>query len=100
MFESLRPIIVRIRESVADRRRAVRRNVQRKARLLFSVAIAGKEAARFHAVPLDGFTRNISESGLALIVPSVRDADRYLVNEGSANTVEGGRGRRRSSLLS
>ena len=33
-------------------------------------------------IPVAGFTRDISETGLALIVPSLRTGDRYLVDEG------------------
>jgi c-di-GMP-binding flagellar brake protein YcgR len=37
---------------------------------------------RTQTVPLVGFTRDISETGLALVVPSLRVGDRYLVDEG------------------
>ena len=32
-------------------------------------------------IPLEGFTRDISESGLGLIVPSIRVGDRYLIDK-------------------
>lgn len=84
MLQSLRHRITRLREIVADRRQAARFKAQRPARLLFNVSVVGDDAseASTQTVPLVGFTRDISEKGLALIVPSLRAGDRYLVNEG------------------
>lgn len=84
MFELLRQKITRLREVVADRRQSVRRQAQRQARLVFNVSVVSPETSesRTHSIPLEGFTRDISETGLALIVPSLRVGDRYLVDEG------------------
>lgn len=73
-----------MREIVADRRQAARFKAQRHARLLFNVSVISddKDETRTQTIPLVGFTRDISESGLALIVPSLRAGDRYLVDEG------------------
>lgn len=84
MFETLRSRITRLREIVADRRQAARLKAQRQARLLFNVSIVNAETgeSRSQTIPVAGFTRDISETGLALIVPSLRAGDRYLVDEG------------------
>lgn len=84
MFTSLRHRITRLREIVADRRQAARFKAQRKARLLFNVSVVSDETgeSRTQTIPLVGFTRDISETGLALVVPSLRIGDRYLVDEG------------------
>ena len=64
-----------LRRSIANRRRAARRRAQRKARLMISVSLsAGGETT----MPLEGYTRDISEDGLAIIVPSLRVGDKYL----------------------
>ena len=84
MFESIRQRITRLRELVADRRQSIRRQSQRQAKLVFNVSVVSADtgASRTHTIPLEGFTRDISETGLALIVPSLRVGDRYLVDEG------------------
>jgi hypothetical protein len=84
MLSSLRNRIIRLREIVADRRQAARMKAQRQARLLFNISIVNSDTGESHSqtVPLAGFTRDISETGLALIVPSIRTGDRYLVDEG------------------
>lgn len=84
MLQSLRDRITRLREIVADRRHVARFKAQRPARLLFNVSVVGDDAGgrSTQTIPLVGFTRDISENGLALIVPSLRAGDRYLVDEG------------------
>lgn len=83
MFEALRRRITHLREIVADRRNSPRRNAQRQARLLFNVSVVRDETgeSQTQTIPLEGFTRDLSETGLALIVPSLRIGDRYLVDE-------------------
>lgn len=84
MLKSLRQRITRLREIVADRRQAARFKAQRPARLLFNVSVVRDDtsASSIQTIPLVGFTRDISETGLALVVPSLRSGDRYLVDEG------------------
>jgi hypothetical protein len=84
MFEALRSRFTRLREIVADRRNSPRRRAQRQARLLFNVSVISGDSgeSRTQTIPLIGFTRDISETGLALVVPSLRVGDRYLVDEG------------------
>jgi hypothetical protein len=84
MFETLRRRFTRLREIVADRRNSPRRMAQRQARLLFNVSVISEETgeSRTQTIPLVGFTRDISENGLGLVVPSLRVGDRYLIDEG------------------
>jgi hypothetical protein len=84
MFETFRDRITRLREFVADRRLSARYKSQRQARLLFNISVVNSESgeSRVQTIPLVGFTRDISDTGLALVVPSLRVGDRYLVDEG------------------
>lgn len=69
---------------MADRRQGARYKSQRQARLLFNISVVSSDGSesRIQTIPLIGFTRDISETGLALVVPSLRVGDRYLVDEG------------------
>jgi c-di-GMP-binding flagellar brake protein YcgR len=66
-----------LRKFIGERRQFPRREAQRKARLVFTVAVAGGGAFT-RTVPVEGYTRDISESGLALVVPSLRSGSVYL----------------------
>ena len=70
-------IVKRLRRFVADRRHATRCQVQRKARLIFTITVL-EGGARERTMPVEGYTRDISESGLAIIVPSLRVGNAYL----------------------
>ena len=62
-----------------ERRRAARHRAQRAARLLFTLRMsdAGTTAGGSQPRPaLIGYTRDISLTGLSLVVPGVRDSDR------------------------
>src|SRR5437764_2245008 len=77
MAEKLRSIVARLREYVGNRRRAQRHRL----RLPFSVSLydpllTGERLK--HAPQLEGATRDLSTSGLALIVPAIRIGERYL----------------------
>ncbi len=77
MPNSIRSLIGRLRGAVIDRRRAPRYNV----RLFFSVSILDEKASNDGGQPsqtLVGRTRIMSESGFALIVPSLRIGTAYL----------------------
>lgn len=83
MPELIRSIAARVREYIGNRRRAPRYRV----RLSFSVSLVeGKKAAAQdnarRAPGLVGATRDISASGLALVVPAIRIGDRYLTGAG------------------
>lgn len=68
--------------NIADeRRRAPRREAQLEARLLFSVSVyAPQPTHKIGAslpLKLAGYTQNISETGLALVVPSMQVGSQY-----------------------
>ncbi|HEX8181818.1 MAG TPA: PilZ domain-containing protein [Pyrinomonadaceae bacterium] len=75
MPELLRSIVARLRESVGNRRRAPRHQL----RLSCSVAPHEPQSASTRRTQqLAGRTRDLSATGLALILPAVRVGDRYL----------------------
>lgn len=79
MPELMRSIITRLRSVVGNRRRA--RRVR--ARLRFSVSLLDVKTVAESAIPrrlpqLEGYTRDLSETGLALVVPTIRIGDHYL----------------------
>lgn len=75
MPEILRSIATLLRKSVADRRKAPRHKAKRQARLLLSISFADGSQ---NVLPHDGYTRDLSEIGLSIIVPSLRVGDRYI----------------------
>jgi hypothetical protein len=83
MPELMRSIITRLRSVVGNRRRA--RRVR--ARLPFSVSLLDVKTVAESAVPrslpqVEGHTRDLSETGLALVVPTIRIGDHYLTGTG------------------
>jgi hypothetical protein len=79
MLESVRNTLTLLRNFFADRRQFPRRKARRKARLLFYVSLTEKGGSSL--VPLEGHTSDISENGLALVVPSLRLGDKFLTDE-------------------
>lgn len=76
MPELLRSIAGRLRHLVGDRRRAPRQRV----RLAAVVSLLEERAG---APPtLAGHTRDVSTSGVGIILPSIRVGERYLAGEG------------------
>src|ERR671938_1610183 len=75
MPELLRSFVARMRGYVADRRRAPRYRLRLPCRV--SLHEPGRADTR-RAPQLDGWTRDISATGLALILPAVRVGGRYL----------------------
>src|ERR1051325_1042915 len=76
MPEHLRRIASRLREFVADRRRAPRYRES----LPVTVSLLDAEAGSQPAL-VQGRTRDISVDGLGLILPSIRVGGRYLVGD-------------------
>jgi PilZ domain len=76
MPELLRSIAARLRAYVGNRRNAPRFRV----RLPCAVRLEGRRpvASPRAAVTVEAFTRDLSQTGLALVVPSVRVGERYL----------------------
>ena len=77
----MRHIAARLREFVGNRRHAERREMCVPFSLSFYNPRLSAEAAS-KAPTLKGFTRDISATGLALIVPAIRLGDHYLMGEG------------------
>lgn len=75
MPERLRSIASRLRRLVADRRRAPRHKVR------LSVLVSLLDASGTQPANVSGHTRDVSEDGLALILPIIRVGDRYLVGD-------------------
>lgn len=70
----------------SERRSAPRCEAHLEARLLFSLSLQGTEghdSATVLPSLLEGYTRNLSETGLALVVPSLHFGGRYLNVVGS-----------------
>lgn len=81
MPELMRSIVARLHRFIGDRRRAPRVRL----RLPFSLSLPGiRSNARGaqHSLALEGFTRDVSATGLALILPAIRIGEHYLTGEG------------------
>ncbi len=83
MPELLRSIITRLRGAMGDRRHARRYQ----ARLRVSVSLLDVKMAAESAIPrrlpqVEGYTLDLSETGMALIVPTIRAGEYYLTGEG------------------
>jgi hypothetical protein len=71
------------------RRRSPRFKAQLRARLLFTVVLSGKASStRSGKLHLVGHTKDISEIGVALVVPIAEIDERYLTGEGSKLQIE------------
>lgn len=77
MPELVRAIANRLREVLGNRRYATRHPV----RLAAAVSLLDARP-RAYPASLEGHTLDLSDSGLALILPSIRIGDRYLTGEG------------------
>ena len=81
MPELIRSIAARFREYLGNRRRAPRYSVR------LSVSVAPVQAAKptrasAERDALYGYTRDVSSTGLALILPTIRINNTYLTGEG------------------
>jgi hypothetical protein len=83
MPELIRSIAGRLREFVGNRRVAPRYLTHLEVGLALNVTLPGADAAKKETKPLRlaGYTRDISASGLALIVPSIRVGGQYVTGE-------------------
>ncbi|MFN2416219.1 MAG: PilZ domain-containing protein [Pyrinomonadaceae bacterium] len=77
MSELLRTIASRLREMVGNRRRAPRHKVRLPVFVSLLDAAAGSAPAG-----VAGHTRDVSESGLAVVLPAIRVGGRYLAGDG------------------
>ena len=87
MAEITRTILARVRQYVGDRRRSKRQRVRLSFSLSLSAAAQGLNGTRRMNM-LDGYTSDISESGLALIVPQITLAEHHLVGENRSLNVK------------
>jgi hypothetical protein len=81
MPELIRSIAARFREYLGNRRRSPRYKLRLSVRV--TPASSAKPATRASAEPdsVYGYTRDVSSSGLALILPSIRINNIYLAGE-------------------
>lgn len=87
MAEFTRAIVSRLRQYVGDRRRSTRRNV----RLKFSLSLVSPTKnlnGTSRTNSMVGYTFDLSEHGLALIVPAITLGDHHLVGENRSVTVK------------
>jgi hypothetical protein len=79
---SLQSLRARLRRYVGNRRRALRRGARVATRLPVAVAPldAGQDMSTDLARALTGCTRDLSGTGLTLLLPAVRVGDRYLTD--------------------
>jgi PilZ domain len=78
MPELARTIVSRFRAFVRNRRRAKRRE----ARLKFKVTLANRKiSSNGRSAWMEGYTRDVSNDGLALIVQAIRIGEHYLVGD-------------------
>ena len=75
----LQSFITRLRKYVGDRRRTLRRPARCLARLPCSVSLLDSETGASTS-GIAGYTRDLSPTGLTLIVPVIRSGGRYLTD--------------------
>ena len=80
MAELLRAIAARLHRYIGDRRRAPRYRMRVPVTLWLPEAKAN--GARRPSSVLEGFTRDASATGLALILPAIRIGEHYLIGQG------------------
>ena len=81
MPELIRSIASRLREYVGNRRVAPRYTTHLEAGLALNVTMPGAAKTSQSNMGLAGYTRDISATGLALIVPSIRIGGHYVTGE-------------------
>lgn len=82
MPELIRSLVGRLRTLVGNRRRAPRFKTHLEVGLAISVSVPGaKNGAKGESLRLAGYTRDISATGLALIVPAIRIGGNYITGE-------------------
>ena len=73
----LRSITLAWRRSVANRRKSVRHIAKRDVDLLINISVADGSQS---VMPHEGYTRDLSEIGLSIVVPSLRVGGHYLTD--------------------
>ncbi len=86
MSELLRTIVARVRAYVGNRR-APRPSLRLPCSVsLYEPMMSGEHARR--NLPLAGYTRDLSASGLGLVLPAVRVGERYLTGPGVTLSIQ------------
>jgi len=81
MPELMRSIVTRLRAFVADRRSAPRRPLRLACAVRLHDPRRDADGARAAAAPhVEAYTRDLSLTGLALVVPAIRIGERYLTD--------------------
>ncbi len=82
MPELMRAIAGRLRSLVGNRRRATRYKVRLNVSVsLHSANLAGANGSYRKSRALEGYTRDLSVTGLALIMPAIRIGEYYLTDQ-------------------
>lgn len=82
MPELIRAIAGRLREFVGNRRRAVRRKVRLNAVVsLHNAKTTNVDGSHKQPSVLEGYTQDLSATGLALVLPAIRIGDHYLTHQ-------------------
>jgi hypothetical protein len=80
----IKSVAARLGQSLNKRRHALRLGARFEARLPFLVTLLGTEKGSQKGLPdtpaLVGFTRNLSETGMTLLLPSMRIGNAYLTD--------------------
>ncbi|HEV7681254.1 MAG TPA: PilZ domain-containing protein [Pyrinomonadaceae bacterium] len=80
MAEFARTIVSRLRQYVGDRRHSTRQRVRLDLSLSLASATKSPNGAR-RINSLEGYTLDVSENGLALVVPQITLGEHHLVGE-------------------
>lgn len=80
MAEFVRAVIGRLRGALADRRRSPRKHLRLPCAVTLHEPHATGALRPSRAYTLEGTTRDLSASGVALILPAVRAGERYLTD--------------------
>jgi len=82
MPELIRAIVGRLREFVGNRRRAIRHNVRLNAVVsLHNAKTTNIDGSHKQPSVLEGYTLDLSATGLALVLPAIRIGDHYLTHQ-------------------
>jgi len=82
MPELIRAIAGRLRELVGNRRRATRHKVRLNAVVaLHNAKTSGMDGNNKKTSVLEGYTRDLSATGLALVLHAIRIGDQYLTHQ-------------------
>jgi hypothetical protein len=82
MAELLRALAARLHRYIGDRRRAPRHGRRLAVTLWLPDGPLNANGVRRRSHALEGFTRDVSATGLALILPAIRIGEHYLIGEG------------------